>query len=132
LTPRGGDGELAPGLVIDRHTFGDPLGDQAPLEMRDRSEDMKNQLAGGRVRVDPVLQAEQGNAALLEHGDSREQLASERPSRSRRTTASVSPSRAYASKASRPGRSIVLPERISPKTLMAPASVSRMVRPATS
>jgi hypothetical protein len=36
---------------------------------------MKNQLAGGRVRVDPFLQAEQGNAALLEHGDSREQLA---------------------------------------------------------
>ena len=44
-------------------------------EMRDRSEDMKNQLAGGRVRVDPFLQPEQGNAALLEHGDSREQLA---------------------------------------------------------
>jgi hypothetical protein len=36
---------------------------------------MKNQLAGGRVRVDPFLQAEQGSAALLEHGDSREQLA---------------------------------------------------------
>jgi len=47
------------------------LGDQAPLEMRRRSVDMKNQLAGGRVRVDPFLQAEQGNAALLEHGDSR-------------------------------------------------------------
>ena len=30
---------------------------------------------GGRVRVDPFLQAEQGNAALLEHGASREQLA---------------------------------------------------------
>ena len=38
-----------------------PLGDQAPLEMRDRCEDMKNQLAGGRVRVDRFLQAEQGN-----------------------------------------------------------------------
>ena len=45
------------------------------IEMRDRSEDMKNQLAGSRVRVDPFLQAEQGNTALLEHGDSREQLA---------------------------------------------------------
>ena len=57
INAAGGDGELAPGLVIDRHTFGDPLGDQAPLEMRDRSEDMNNQLAGGRVRVDPFLQA---------------------------------------------------------------------------
>jgi hypothetical protein len=30
-----------------------PLGDQAPLEMRDRSEDMKNQLAGGCARSPP-------------------------------------------------------------------------------
>jgi GMP synthase C terminal domain len=44
-----------------------PLGDPAPLEMRDRSEDMKNQLAGGRVHFDPFLRAEQGNAALLGH-----------------------------------------------------------------
>jgi len=40
-----------------------PLGDQAPLEMRDRSEDMKNQLAGGRVRVDPFLQAARRRSA---------------------------------------------------------------------
>ena len=43
-------------------------------EMRDRSEDMKNQLAGGRVRVDPFLQAEQGNAALLEPTAAAKQL----------------------------------------------------------
>jgi hypothetical protein len=55
LAPRTGGGNSILG----------PLGDQAPLEMRDRSEDTKNQLAGGRVRVDPFLQAEQGNAALL-------------------------------------------------------------------
>jgi hypothetical protein len=40
-----------------------PLGDPVPLEMRDRSEGMKNRLAGGRVRVDPFLQAEQGTGA---------------------------------------------------------------------
>ena len=33
-----------------------PLGDQAPLEMRDRSEDMKNQLAGRRTDSPPLPQ----------------------------------------------------------------------------
>jgi hypothetical protein len=51
--PRGGDPVFC------------PLGNQTPLEMRDGPEYMKDQLAGGRVGVDPFLQAEQGNAPLL-------------------------------------------------------------------
>src|SRR5690242_14750548 len=52
-----------------------PLGDQTPLEMRDRSEHVKDELAGGRVGVDPFLQAEQSDAALFEHRDRGQQFA---------------------------------------------------------
>jgi hypothetical protein len=52
-----------------------PLGDQTPLEMRDRAKDVEDQLAGVRVSVDPFLQAEEGNATPFEHGDRGQQFA---------------------------------------------------------
>ena len=48
-----------------RNAIFGPLGDQASLEMRDCPEDVKDQLAGGRVSVDPFLQTEERVAALL-------------------------------------------------------------------
>jgi hypothetical protein len=70
---------VAPGPLAAGPSGGDPvpcsLGDQTPLEMRDRSEHVEDQLAGGRVGVDPFLQAEQSDAALLEHRDRGQQFA---------------------------------------------------------
>lgn len=42
--------------------------------MRDRAEHMEHQFTDGRARVDLLFQAEQRNAALLQHGNGREQL----------------------------------------------------------
>lgn len=51
---------MAPGALAASPSGGDPipcsLGDQTPLEMRDRSEHVEDQLAGSRVGVDPFLQ----------------------------------------------------------------------------
>ena len=70
---------MAPGPLAAGPGGGDPvscsLGDQTPLEMRDRSEHVEDQLAGGRVGVDPLLQAEQSDAALFEHRDRGQQFA---------------------------------------------------------
>ena len=50
------------------------LGDQPPLEMRDGPEHLEDQLARRRGRVDLLLQAEQGDAAPLQHGHGGQQL----------------------------------------------------------
>ena len=42
------------------------LGDQPPLEVGNRPEDMKHQLAGGRSRIDAFLEADQVDAVRLE------------------------------------------------------------------
>src|SRR5690349_11219245 len=52
-----------------------PFGDQASLEMCDRSKYVEDQLAGGRVGVDSFFQAEQSDAALFEHHDRGQQFA---------------------------------------------------------
>ena len=56
-----------------------PLGDQPSFEMRDRAEDMEDQLAGGRSGVDLLLKTDQGDAARLEQGDGCQQLAERAP-----------------------------------------------------
>lgn len=45
------------------------LGDQPALEMRDGAEDMEDQLAGGRGRVDPLLKAKKVDLSLPQHLD---------------------------------------------------------------
>ena len=55
------------------------LGDQPPLEVRDGTEDVEHEFAGGRGGVEALLQADQVDAAGLEPVDGFEQL-SERAS----------------------------------------------------
>ena len=54
------------------------FGDQPALEVRDGAEHVEHQLARGRAGVDPLLQADERDAALLQHRHRREQLG-ERP-----------------------------------------------------
>jgi len=55
-----------------------PLDDQPPLEVRDRAEDVEDELARGRRGVEPLLERAELELLLLEPVDRLEQLL-ERP-----------------------------------------------------
>ena len=57
----------------------DALGDQPPLEVGDRAEDVEHQFAGGRRGVDPLLEAGEVDAAGLEFPDRPQQLRQRAP-----------------------------------------------------
>lgn len=48
-----------------------PLGDQAPLEMRDRAENVKHQFAGSRVGIDPHIRRKVPDPSTSLAGQSR-------------------------------------------------------------
>ncbi len=50
---------------VDQAVFG-ALRDQAPLEMRNGSEDVEYEFASGGCRVDPLLEADQVDLSGLE------------------------------------------------------------------
>jgi hypothetical protein len=56
-----------------------PLGDEAPLKMRNRAEYLKDELAGSRRCVDFFFQAQERDPALFQRGNGREQFGQRTP-----------------------------------------------------
>lgn len=97
------------------------------------AEDVENQFADGQGGVDLFLEAQEHDLAPTQHCDRGQQL------RQRATKSieahhrqCVSPDRASASRSVRPGRLMLFLDMTSMKVLIDPASVKRMVWPATS
>jgi hypothetical protein len=73
--------------------FAGALDDQLAPELVDRAEDMENQSAGRRGRVDVLLEDHQVDAARAQFVGEGEEVFSDRIARDRRAMTNTSPSR---------------------------------------